>query len=532
LPRSRQESTLHCSSPRAHFRKAAIDGDRINKKAVAMLESGKGASELAPADLLRQLRRLERAARPLEPGATARKRLRKSVVASSERFLRKVESLKAYIETEDKGIGLLQSPISEQGIPIEKAIQLFEHDVVRPGGHPASGGYLAYIPGGGIYPAALGDYLAAVSDKYAGVFFAGPGPVRMENMLLRWVSDLLGYPQGAAGNIASGGSIANLTAIATARDAHGLKSADFPRAVVYLTGQAHHSIGKALGITGLGEAQVRHIPTDERFRMRYEVLEQTIAADRQQGLKPWLVVATAGTTDTGAVDPLEPIATICERERCWFHVDAAYGGFFLLTEHGRAVLKGIERSNSAVIDPHKSLFLPWGAGIVVVRDGKALAAAHHYFGNYMQDVTKSMDEVSPADLSPELTKHFRALRMWLPLVLLGVKPFRAALEEKLLLARYFRQEIESHGFEVGPPPDLSIVTFRRVRPGASLEQQNCDNEAVVDSIRRDGRIFLSSTMLGGRFTLRMAALGLRTHRRTIDLAIQILREHAGMRVPK
>ncbi len=233
-----------------------------------MLESGKAASELAPADLIRQIRSLERAARPLEPGATARKRLRQSVVASSERFLRKVESLKAYIETEDKGIGLLQSPISEHGIPIEAAIQLFEHDVVRPGGHPASGGYLAYIPGGGIYPAALGDYLAAVSDKYAGVFFAGPGPVRMENMLLRWVADLLGYPEGAAGNIASGGSIANLTAIATARDAHGLKSADFPRVVVYLTGQAHHSISKALGITGLGEAQVRHIPTDERFRMR------------------------------------------------------------------------------------------------------------------------------------------------------------------------------------------------------------------------------------------------------------------------
>jgi aromatic-L-amino-acid decarboxylase len=497
-----------------------------------MLESGKAGGELVGADLLRQIHRLERAARPLEPGATARKRMRKSVVASSERFLRKIESLKAYVETEDKGIGLLRAPISEQGIPIETAIELLEHDVIRPGGHPASGGYLAYIPGGGIYPAALGDFLAAVSDKYAGVFFAGPGPVRMENMLLRWVSDLLGYPERAAGNIASGGSIANLTAIATARDAHGLKSADFPKAVVYLTGQAHHSIDKALGITGLSESQVRYIATDDRFRMRPEILEQTIATDRTQGLRPWLVVATAGTTDAGAVDPLDPIATICERERCWFHVDAAYGGFFLLTDHGRTALKGIERSHSVVIDPHKSLFLPWGAGIVVVRDGKALAAAHHYSGNYMQDATRAMSEVSPADLSPELTKHFRALRMWLPLVLLGVKPFRAALEEKLLLAHYFREEIQAHGFEVGPPPDLSIVIFRWVRPGASLEQQNRDNEAIVDAIRRDGRIFLSSTMIDGRFTLRMAASGLRTHRRTIDLAIQILREHAGIGVPK
>jgi len=478
----------------------------------------------ASADLLSQIRQLERAARPLEPGAAARKRLRKSVIASSERFLRKVETLKAYQETEDKGIGLLRAPIAEQGISVDAAIELLEHDVVRPGGHPASGGYLAYIPGGGIYPAALGDYLAAITDKYAGVFFAGPGPVRMENMLLRWVADLLGYPAAAAGNIASGGSIANLTALVTARDAHGLKSADFPKAVVYSSSQTHHSIDKALRITGLGEAQVRRVAIDDRFRMRAEVLEQTIVADRKQGLRPWLVVAAAGTTDTGAVDPLEPIAAICAREGCWLHVDAAYGGFFLLTEQGRAALKGIERSDSVVLDPHKGLFLPWGAGIVVVRNGKALAAAHHSSGHYMQDAMKSPGELSPADLSPELTKHFRALRMWLPLVLLGVKPFRAALDEKLLLARYFRQEIEAVGFEVGPPPDLSIVTFRWARPGASLEQQNRDNEAIVDGVRRDGRIFLSSTMLDGRFTLRMAALGFRTHRRTIDLALKILEE--------
>jgi aromatic-L-amino-acid/L-tryptophan decarboxylase len=483
----------------------------------------KSASEPSTADLLAEIRRLERAARPLEPGASVRKRLRKTVIASSERYLRKVESQRAYVETPDKGIGLLEMPISEEGVPVDAAIRLLEHDVLRPGGHPASAGYLAYIPGGGIYPAALGDFLAAVSDKYAGVFFAGPGAVRMENMLVRWVSDLVGYPAGAAGHIASGGSIANLTAITAARDAQGLKSADFPRAVVYLTTQTHHSIERALRIAGLGESPIRRIAIDNHFRMRPDVLEQTIAADRAQGLRPWLIVAAGGATDTGAVDPLEPIATICEREGCWFHVDSAYGGFFLLTDHGRTVFKGIERSHSVVVDPHKGLFLPWGAGIVAVRDGKTLADAYQYSGSYMQDAMKDPGEISPADLSPELTKHFRALRMWLPLVLLGTKPFRAALAEKLLLARYFRDQIQTH-FEVGPPPDLSIVTFRWARPGASREQQNRDNEAIVDAVRRDGRVFLSSTMLDGRFTLRMAVLGFRTHRRTIDLAIQILRE--------
>jgi aromatic-L-amino-acid decarboxylase len=478
-------------------------------------------------DLLDRIRRLERAARPLEPGAARRKQLRKAVVASSERFLRKIETLKAYNDTEDKGIGLLDSPISEHGLPIGAAIELFEHDVVRPGGNPASGGHLAYVPGGGIYHAALGDYLAAVSNKYAGVFFTGPGAVRMENMLIRWVADLVGYPAAAAGNIASGGSIANLTAIATARDAHGLKGADFASAVVYLTAQAHHCIEKALRIAGLGEAQVRRIPMDQRFRMQPDALEQAIAADRSRGLKPWLIIAAAGTTDTGAVDPLDAIATIAERERCWFHVDAAYGGFFLLTEYGRNALKGIERSDSVVLDPHKSLFLPYGAGIVVVRDAKPLEATHDYSGNYMQDAMRESSEVSPADVSPELSKHFRALRMWLPLILLGTAPFRAALDEKLLLARYFYEEIRALGFEVGPPPELSIVTYRWVPPGASPERVDRINQAIVDGIRRDGRVFLSSTLLDGRFTLRLAVLAFRTHRRTIDLAIQVLREQVA-----
>ena len=478
-------------------------------------------------DLLEQIRRLERAARPLEPGGARRKQLRNAAIASSERFLRRIETLKAYDDTEDKGIGLLASPISEAGIPIRAAIELLEQAVVRPGNNPASGGHRAYIPGGGIYHAALADYLAAVSNKYAGIFFAAPGAVRMENMLVRWAADLVGYPAAAGGNIASGGSIASLVAIATARDAHGLKGADFASAVVYLTAQAHHCIEKALRIAGLGEVQMRRVPMDERFRMRPDALAQAVAADRTRGLRPWLIIASAGTTDTGAVDPLEAAAAVAERERCWFHVDAAYGGFFLLTEHGRSALKGIERSDSVVLDPHKGLFLPYGAGMVLVRDVRPLAETHHYSGSYMQDAMREPGELSPADVSPELTKHFRALRMWLPLVLLGTKPFRAALDEKLLLARYFYREIQSLGFEVGPPPDLSIVTFRWAPPGATLDRINRINQEIVDGVRRDGRVFLSSTMLDGRFTLRLAVLAFRTHRRTIDLAVRVLREQVA-----
>jgi aromatic-L-amino-acid/L-tryptophan decarboxylase len=478
----------------------------------------------ARAELLERIRRLELASRGLEPGATARKRLRTAVVASGERYLRGIANQRSYVEREDPAIGLLSRPISRDGIGIEEAIALVEHEVVQPGGHPAAPGHLAYIPCGGIYHSALGDYLAAVTNKYAGIFFTGPGPVRMENQLVRWTADLVGYPASAGGHIASGGSLANLAAVTAARDAHGLRGADYAGAVVYLTSQAHHSVDKALRIAGMAEAPIRHVATDERYRMRPDALREAIAEDRAAGLRPWMVVAAAGTTDAGAVDPLEEIGEIAREAGCWHHVDAAYGGFFLLTEHGRAALKGIERSDSVVLDPHKGMFLPYGCGLVVVREGATLAAAHGYTGAYMQDAANADVEVSPADVSPELSKHFRALRMWLPLVLLGTEAFRAALDEKLLLARYFYAEVQALGFAVGAEPDLSVVTFRWAPDGVSPERADAVNQAVVDGVRRDGRVFLSSTQLDGRYTIRMAALAFRTHRRTIDLALRILRE--------
>lgn len=209
-------------------------------------------ADAARTALLDRLRLLERAARPLEPGSSSRRRLRDAAVASSERFLRRIETLKAYDESSGTGAGLLDVPIAEQGHSLGEVISLLEREVVRPGGNPASPGHLAYIPGGGLYHSALGDFLAAVSNKYAGIFFTGPGAVRMEHQLVRWTADLVGYPAEAGGHIASGGSLATLAAIVAAREAHGLKGADYARAVVYLTTQAHHCIAKALRIAGLG----------------------------------------------------------------------------------------------------------------------------------------------------------------------------------------------------------------------------------------------------------------------------------------
>jgi glutamate/tyrosine decarboxylase-like PLP-dependent enzyme len=469
-----------------------------------------------------QIKVLEAKARELEPNRKLRDRINEAVLDYSNDFLDRIYELPAYVTTEDKGVGLYDSPITDEPIGIERALALLRQHVDRPGLNPASGGHIAYIPGGGIFTSAPADYLAAVTNRYAGVFYGSPGAVRMENMLLRWMADMVGYPESALGSIASGGSIANLTGIVTARDAHGLEARNFDRAVVYMTRQVHHCVGKALRIAGLGSCVKRWVDLDDGYRMRADALEQAIEKDKKDGLIPWLVIASAGTTDTGVVDPLETVGEIAEANGLWYHIDGAYGAFFALCEGGQKLLAGMDRSDSIVMDPHKGLFLPYGSGAVLVKEGQKLFDAHFYTANYMQDAMSSREELSPADLSPELTKHFRGLRLWLPLMLHGVAPFRAALEEKLLLARYFRQELlKVEGFEVGPEPDLSVVTFRYL-PRAG--DPNRFNRRIIEEVQRDGRVFLSSTMLEDRFILRLAVLAFRTHLDTIDLTLEILKQ--------
>lgn len=472
--------------------------------------------------MLDRIKQLEQIALALEPPAGQRADLRNEVIQYAESFLDHIHDLPAYVVTDDKGIGLYDSPISETPIDIKAALQLLRHNVDRPGLNPASGGHLGYIPGGGIYVSALGDYLADVSNRFSGLFFASPGAVRMENLLLEWMAKIVGYPEDAGGNLTSGGSIANLVGIVTAREAYNLKAKDFEKSVIYSTEQAHHSVDKAIRIAGLKECILRNIPMDECFRMSAGVLEQTIIRDKKSGLQPWLVIAAAGTTDVGAVDPLEDIGNIAQRHQLWFHVDGAYGAFFVLCNEGKKILTGMEQSDSLVMDPHKGLFLPYGSGAVLVKDKKKLGNAHWYQASYLQDALRSTDELSPADLSPELTKHFRGLRLWLPLKLLGVAPFRAALEEKILLTRYFHEQIRRiDGFEAGNFPDLSVATFRYApRKG----DPNKFNELLVQEIQRDGRVFLSSTTLNGKFIIRLAVLSFRTHLSTIDLTISILQE--------
>ena len=476
---------------------------------------------------LKRIKQLQEMALPLEPDAEQRARWREQVIQYTDAFMDSLPDRLAFVATEDMGVGILDSPISEAPIPIEQALDLLKNHVDRPGENEGtSPGYLAYIPSGGLYAAALGDYIAAVTNRYVGLSFCSPGAAHIEPMLWRWMADFIGYPTTAAGDFTSGGSLANLTAIVTAREAHQLKAADYPRAVAYLSDQTHHSVVKSLKIAGMKECIVRHIQLDQNYRMRADELEAAIQDDQQAGLLPWLVVATAGTTDTGAVDPLASMADIARHNQLWLHIDGAYGAMFALCEMGKAILHGIERADSVTMDPHKGLFMTMGTGAVLVRNGDDLLKAYRYHANYLEgaQIDSTTGEVSQSDLSPELTRPFRGLRLWLALKLTGVAPFRAALEEKLLLARHFYDGLQRlDGFVAGPPPDLSVVMFR-YRP--TRGNANEFNQKLIQAIQHDGRIFLSPTKINGEVFLRLAVLGFRTHLETIELALEILKQKA------
>jgi glutamate/tyrosine decarboxylase-like PLP-dependent enzyme len=469
-------------------------------------------TEAARAELVR----LKTEAAPLEPGPRERVALAAAAIAHSERFLGELAEGPTYRGAGDPFGGPLDPEFDEDGRPADVALDYLDRCVDRPGITTASPRFMGYVPGGGLFHSAIGDFLAAASNKYAGFAPAAPGAVRMENATVAWLARTIGFPDTAAGTLTSGGSMANLAAIVAAREAQDEDGGG----AVYLSATAHHCIDKALRIAGRARAPRRLIATDERHRMRADSLAEALERDRAEGVRPWLVVASAGTVDTGAVDPLDDIADLCERHGAWLHVDGAYGGLFMLCEEGRSVLAGIERADTVALDPHKTLFLPYGTGAVVARDGRFLLDAFSASADYIRPFAETEVGPSPGDLSPELTRHFRALRLWLPLQLAGVRAFRAAQSEKIALARYFHRQLSAMpGWETGAPPDLSIVAFR-YRPGKG--DPDDFNRRLLQRLQEEGRVFLSGTRIDGTDWLRCAILSFRTHLEHVDEALEVL----------
>jgi glutamate/tyrosine decarboxylase-like PLP-dependent enzyme len=445
----------------------------------------------------------------LQPDSAVREELEKAAGEYADRFYKGIKTGKAYQAYGEEIKDKISIPVPETGVEMRSIIDVLENEYIPPGLNVASGRHFGYIPGGGIHSAAIADYLAAVTNRYAGVFASSPGAVVLEANMVRWLCAIIGYGEGSGGYLSSGGSIANMTAVVAARDNSGCRAEAYHKMVVYLSSQTHHCVDRALNIAGMGECVRRDIPLDDHYRMRPDELRKAIQQDREKGLIPWMVVASAGSTDTGAVDPLDKLSEICSEHNLWYHVDAAYGGFFILTDEGQQILSGIEKSDSAVLDPHKGMFLPYGTGALLVKDVEKLAASHRYEASYMKDTKTEGDFYSPADISPELSKHFRALRMWLPLQLHGVSTFRDALQEKLQLADYLWSKFEAMDeIEVSPKPQLSIFMFRWTPAAENLNELNRE---LHKKMVADGRVFLSTTEISGEFYFRVAVLSVRTH---------------------
>ena len=416
----------------------------------------------------------------------------------------------------------LAEPVPEDGTPFDRILALLFDRAVPTSYNTAGPGYLAYIPGGGLLQTAIADLIGDAVNRYVGVWLAAPGVVQLEANAIRWFCDIAGYPPTASGFFTSGGSLANFSAVVTARRA--LLPPQFLHGTLYCSDQAHHSVVKAATLAGFPDDCVREIPADGDFRIRLDALEAAIAADRRAGRAPFLIVGNGGTTNTGAVDDLAGLADLAARERVWLHVDAAYGGFFLLTDRGRRALRGIDRADSITLDPHKGLFLPYGTGCLLVRDAATLHRAHALSADYLPAMQEAGDLVDFCQISPELSRPPRGLRVWLPIKLHGIRAFRDALDEKLDLAAWAARELHTlPGIAIVAEPQLSTVAFCLERPGTSDDELNRLNRALLERINARRRVFLTGTMVGGRFIIRICVLSFRTHRDRMEAALEDIR---------
>lgn len=459
---------------------------------------------------------------PLEPDAAEMHRL---VDEAMQRIVAHIESLPQQpamnVEGATEFARTLVEPLPQKGTRYEELLDFLFDEAIPRSFNAAGPGYLAYVPGGGLFHSAVADLIADAVNRYVGVCAPAPALVQLEANVVRWFCEIVGLPPGSGGVLTSGGSLANFTAIVTARKT--LLGDDFQRATLYCSRHVHHSFQKAASLAGFPFANVREVAVDGEFRMRTDALEAAIARDRAEGLTPFLVVGSAGTTATGAVDPLPAIAAIARREAMWFHVDGAYGAFFMLTERGRKALRGIEEADSVILDPHKTLFLPFGTGAVLVRDAAALRRAHSSTADYLPAMQQEDELIDFCEISPELSRDFRGLRVWLPLKLFGIAPFREQLDEKLDLIAMTADGLRAiDGIEIVAEPQLSILAFRLVRPdlvGESMDL-NALNRDLLDRINARKRVMLTPATLDGTFVIRVAIVAHRTHRDRIDMLLE------------
>lgn len=482
-------------------------------------------------------------ANPLELSPDEMRRLAGLVAdAVVERWARLRERPPVRTASREELEARLREPIPWHGEPIEDLLDRFWEDVEPFAGRPDHPRFLAFIPSSPTFASVLADWLSAGCNFFQGTWLESAGPSQVELVVLDWLKGCLGYPLGAAGILTSGGSAANLMGLAVAREE--TLGGDPARGTVYCSDQTHTAVDRALRILGIPAGRLRRLPAGPDWRLEPEAVARAAAEDRAAGLRPFCVVANAGTTNTGAVDPLPELAELCGAEGMWLHADGAYGALGRITVRGRERLEGLERADSLVLDPHKWLYVGFEAGCLLVRDAGALRRCFQVLPAYLQDArgptvgghvaAARTGPVNFADHGIQLTRTARALKIWLSLKAHGLSAMIAAVDRTQHLAEVAERRVrETPALELASPASLGILSFRYAGdPPVAEPDRDGLNEAILRRMTGEGRFMLSSTRLGWeggefrggaaetRYVIRLCPLNYRTTREDVEAALR------------
>ncbi|WP_237275072.1 pyridoxal phosphate-dependent decarboxylase family protein [Tenacibaculum ovolyticum] len=373
----------------------------------------------------------------------------------------------------------------------------------------------SFVPGPSNFISTMADSLATGFNIFSGGWVVSPAAAELEIVTMNWLLKMFNFPVEKGGGIfTSGGSMANLTALVTARR---IKCGDdFSKAIIYLSDQAHSSNIKAIRVLGFKKEQIRILPTDIEFRISINKLKNAIAKDRLEGLQPFCFLASAGTTNTGTVDPLDEIADICEEENLWFHVDGAYGGAAILSEKGARALRGIERADSLTVDPHKWFYQPYEIGCLLVKDSSWLSSTFSEKPEYLRDIEGNESEINFYDYGIQLTRRFRALKFYMSIKTYGLDTFKKAVTYNIQLADDVEKNLrKSRHWEIISPATLAVINFRYNPIGLNLSEKEIDvlNQKISKKVMDSKEALLVTTILNKQVVLRMCLINPKT---TID----------------
>ena len=425
----------------------------------------------------------------------------------------------------------LHEAVPEKGMSPDDVLVQVEQDVFANMMHVDHPRFLAFVSSPSNYISAMADALTAGFNPFLGTWMEASGPTEVELVTIDWLRQLCGLPEGAGGLFVSGGSMANLTALATAR--HIRLGDQCHKAVIYTSDQTHSSIARGLNVLGFKSDQLCILPSDASCRISVETVRKQLTEDRKNGKQPFCIIANAGTTNTGAIDPLNRLADLCQEENLWLHADGAYGAAAVITEEGRALLAGLDRVDSMTLDPHKWLFQPYEIGCVLVRDRRHLRKTFHVSPEYLQDLEGTGEETNLSDYGVQLTRSFRALKLWMSIKVFGLAAFRQAVAHGLNLARIAEKRLdEMDRWEIFTPAQMGILTFRYVADGLSPEATDHFNRRLVGPILADGFALVVSTVIKKRTVLRFCTINPRTTRADIYQVINKLDQYAkDLRLP-